>query len=119
MEIVIDWELGLVELDNTRKLKLPESILEAKASDPELFNVVIDFWNHPSNNQPQIKAAPNFEVYTTDNGKFTFGVVHMSSLIYLLLTGKVATKEQLPIIEDVLQSVREEIEDRIAEYGLS
>ena len=43
----------------------------------------------------------------------------MSSLIYLLLTGKVPTEEQLPIIEDVLQSVREELEDRIAEYGHS
>ena len=43
----------------------------------------------------------------------------MSSLIYLMLTGKVPTEEQLPIIEDVLQSVREELEDRIAEYGHS
>lgn len=76
VEIAIDWEL---ELDNTRKLKLPESILEAKASDRELFNMVIDFWNHPSNLMPDI------------------------SLIYLLLTGKVPTEEQLPIIEDVLQ----------------
>ena len=76
MELAIDWALGLVELDNTRKLRLPESILKADATDKELFDMVIDYWNHPSNNQPQIKAAPNFEVYTTDNGKFTFGVVH-------------------------------------------
>ena len=76
VEIAIDWELGLVELDNTRKIKLPDSIMNAVASDKELFGMVIDYWNHPSNNQPQIKAAPNFEVYTTDNGKFTFGVVH-------------------------------------------
>ena len=76
VEIAIDWELGLVELDNTRKIKLPDSIMNAVASDKELFDMVIDYWNHPSNNQPQIKAAPNFEVYTTDNGKFTFGVVH-------------------------------------------
>ena len=76
VEIAIDWELGLVELDNTRKLKLPESILEAKASDRELFNMVIDFWNHPSNLMPDIVPVDNMEVYTTDNGKFTFGVVH-------------------------------------------
>ena len=67
VEIAIDWEL-----DNTRKLKLPESILEAKASDRELFN----FWNHPSNLMPNIVPVDNTEVYTTDNGKFTFGVVH-------------------------------------------
>ncbi len=76
VEIAIDWELGLVELDNTRKLKLPESILEAKASDRELFNMVIAFWNHPSNLMPDIAPVDNMEVYTTDNGKFTFGVVH-------------------------------------------
>jgi hypothetical protein len=76
VEIAIDWELGLVELDNTRKLKLPESILEAMASDRELFNMVIDFWNHPSNLMPVIAPVDNMEVYTTDNGKFTFGVVH-------------------------------------------
>ena len=51
--------------------------------------MVIDFWNHPSDLMPDI------------------------SLIYLLLTGKVPTEEQLPIIEDVLQSVREELEDRL------
>ena len=73
VEIAIDWEL---ELDNTRELKLPESILEAKASDRELFNMVIGFWNHPSNLMPDIVPVDNMEVYTTDNGKFTFGVVH-------------------------------------------
>ncbi len=76
MEIAIDWELGLVELDYSRKLKLPESILGANASDVELFNMVIDFWNHPSNLMPNIAPVDNVEVYTTDNGKFTFGVVH-------------------------------------------
>ena len=76
VEIAIDWELGLVELDNTWKLKLPESILEAMASDRGLFNMVIDFWNHPSNLMPDIAPVDNMEVYTTDNGKFTFGVVH-------------------------------------------
>lgn len=76
VEIAIDWELGLVELDNTRKLKLPESIMEAIASDRALFNMVIDFWNHPSNLMPGIAPVDNMEVYTTDNGKFTFGVVH-------------------------------------------
>ena len=76
MEIAIDWELGLVELDNTRKLKLPDNIMNAVASDKELFEMVIDFWNHPSNLMPNIVPVDNMEVYTTRNGKFTFGAVH-------------------------------------------